>query len=610
MTDNTPHTTPTEELPTAPDLSEKPALVRNKYADTMNKRKRKLPKKFKVGLTLVILALLIGGSVWLVKKAQTTGKDQQITQQTTIATRGALETFVEGNGRTAAKSKYDLGKELKGIVTEVKVASGDAVHKGDVLFIVDPKDTRKDLDTAISELDDAQRAVDEASSSLQKAQKNVSQLTITAPFAGKVIPNVDDKGVSKTYKVGQSVNAGDVIGTMVDDTTMRLPLYFNYSYLNQIKVGATASVSIPSSMSTVTGKVTEIEKSQRVSDDGVMLFRAIITLSNPGTLKKDMLATASITTSQGTLMPAEAGKLTYTREEEITAKSAGTIKSINNLDYYRYSAGAVLCNLKSDDTVTAVGTAQRTLETAQKTVQNKQTRVAELQKLITNSTVVSPIDGIVLNMSATAGDKLEGNSAPCTVADLSSLVVKADISELDIGKVKVGMEVRLTLDSEAATAYTGKVATVSLQSSSNSSGGGNSGSGGGQGSTLSFPAVIHLNSIENLRPEQSISYKIVIASKADCITVPSSAIVYSDSGAAVYMKPAEGQTPENVLPSPEGSNVPKGFVLVPVKTGLFDDTNTEIISGIDEGTEVYLAGPQDPFAQQNAGGGATAAIAG
>lgn len=605
MTDNTPHTTVSEELPTAPDAAEKPALVRNKYADTMNKRK--LPKKFKIGLTLVILTLLVTGSVWLVKKAQSTGTAQQTMQQTAFATRGALETFVEGNGRTAAKSKYDLGKELKGIVTEVQVTSGDAVHKGDVLFIVDPKDTRKDLDAAISELDDAQRAVDEAASALQKAQKSVSNLTITAPFSGKVIPNVDDKGVSKTYKVGQSINTGDVIGTMVDDTTMRLPLYFNYSYLNQVKVGATASVSIPASMSTVTGKVAEIEKSQRVSDDGVMLFRVIITLSNPGTLKKDMLATASITTAQGTLMPAEAGKLSYAREEEITAKSAGTITSINNLDYYRYSAGAVLCKLQSDDTVTAVGTAQRTLETAQKTVQSKQTRVAELQKLITDSTVISPIDGIVLNMSAAAGDKLEGNSTPCTVADLSSLIVKADISELDIGKVQVGMEVRLTLDNDAATAYTGKVETVSLQSDNNNSGGGNTGGGNGQGSTLSFPAVIHLDSIDNLRPEQSISYKIVTASKADCITVPSSAIVYTDSGAAVYMKPAEGQTPENTIPSPEGSNVPDGFVLVPVTTGLFDDTNTEIVSGIEEGVEVYLSGPQDPFAQQNADAGAAVA---
>ncbi len=608
MTDTTPRITPTEEQTPIPDAAEKTALVRNKYADTLNKRKRKLPKKLKVILLLIILALLVSGSIWLVKKAQSAGKDQQAMQQTAFATRGALETFVEGNGRTSAKSKYDLGKDLKGTVTEVKVSSGDAVHQGDVLFIVDPNDTRKELDDAISELDDAQRAVDEAASTLQKAQKNVSNLTITAPFSGKVLPVVDEHGVSNTYKVGQTINAGDVLGTMVDDTTMRLPLYFNYSYLNQIQVGAAASVSIPASMSAVIGQVAEIEQSQRISDDGVMLFRAVITLSNPGTLKKDMLATASVSTAQGTLMPAEAGKLAYTREEEITAQNTGTISSINNLDYYRYSAGAVLCKLQSDDTVTAVGTAQRSLETVQKTVQSKQTRIAELQKLIDESTVISPIDGIVLNMSAAEGDKLDGSAAPCTVADLNSLIVKADISELDIDKVAVGMEVRLTLDNEEATPYTGTVESVSLQSSSDGSGGGNS--GGGQGTTLSFPAIIRLDTIENLRPEQSISYKIVIASKEDCITVPSSAIVYADSGAAVYMKPVDGQPPEDALPSPEGSTVPDGYVLVPVMTGLFDDTNTEIVSGIDEGTEVYLSGPQDPFAQMGYAGEGVAVMAG
>ena len=47
---------------------------------------------------------------------------------------------------------------------------------------------------------------------------------------------------------------------------------------------------------------------------------------------------------------------------------------------------------------------------------------------------------------------------------------------------------------------------------------------------------------------------------------------------------------------PEGTEIPEGYYLVPVEIGISDSTNTEILWGIEEGTTVYLAGPQDLYA--------------
>ena len=600
MSDTTQTTAP-EVLPEAAQApvedGGQPALVRNKYADKMNRQKKKWPKPLKIGLTVLIIAGLVGGAVFLVNKTKNASAQQGETQQTATAMRGMLETYVECSGMTAAKNKADLGKDLKGDVTEVLVESGALVHTGDVLFIVDPKDTRKDLDDAKSELTELGRQVDEAQSSLNTAQKNVGNLTIKAPFSGKMIPQVDDKGSSPSYKVGQDMSSGTVLGTLVDDSTMRLPLYFNYTYLDAVKVGASATVSIPVSMSSVTGKVESIEKVQKVSDDGAMLFRVIISLQNPGTLKKDMVATASVSTAQGELMPAESGKLEYVREEQITAKVSGEISSVGNLDYYRYSAGQTICQLKSDEVTNAVGTAQRALESAEKNRTDKLTRVDELEKLIRDSTVVSPLDGVVTSLTVSVGDKLEGNATPCTVADLSAIVVNANIPEIDVDKVQPGMPVSISSSyDDSGDMFMGTVTSISLQASQNQ--GGNSGGGGGGSSAVTFPAVIQIDDPEGkLRPDRNFNVKITTASNPDCILVPSSAVVNSEQGAAVFAKPAEGQTFENVLPTPEGSDVPEGFVLVPIETGIFDDTNTEVISGIDEGTEVFLAGPQDAWAQ-------------
>ena len=48
--------------------------------------------------------------------------------------------------------------------------------------------------------------------------------------------------------------------------------------------------------------------------------------------------------------------------------------------------------------------------------------------------------------------------------------------------------------------------------------------------------------------------------------------------------------------------VPKVFrriKLVPVETGIADSTNTEILGGLEEGTEVFLAGPSDLYADMS-----------
>ena len=48
-------------------------------------------------------------------------------------------------------------------------------------------------------------------------------------------------------------------------------------------------------------------------------------------------------------------------------------------------------------------------------------------------------------------------------------------------------------------------------------------------------------------------------------------------------------------------------MLVPVAVGISDSSNVEILSGIDEGTEVFLSGPQDMYAEMNGGEFAVAA---
>lgn len=571
---------------------------RNRYADKMNRKKGRLSKGLRTGIGAAILILLIAFGIFLVMKTRSVGA-QADEAMTAVATRGMLETYIEGNGVTAAKKREELGKELKGKVSEILVSVGDEVKAGDALLVVNPTETREELKSAENELVNVQRGVSDAQAEVARAQtqvnaaqKRLNKLTITAPFTGKLIPATDADGKAPVYRVGQQLSEGTVIGYMVDESKMMLSLYFSAAYSGQIQSGQKVTVSVPSAMSTVSGVVSSIESAQRISNEGVKLFRVNLSLENPGTLTKGMIATATIVTEAGELYPAESGTLEYAREETVTVQTGGEIAALNGIDYYSYTGGATIMQLTSDaaqdelkNAQSSVITAQNGVVNAQKLVQSKQERIAELKKLIANATVKSPIDGVVVSLSVVEEQVVSGTQALVVVADLNDIIVNANITATDVSAVTAGQPATMTMyTSDGELMMTGMVDSVALEPSQDSS--------GGQGSMPTFPAVISIDPVEgrSVAIGQGVDYRITTASSMDCLIVPSSAVVNTEDGTAVFAKPAEGQFFDNALPLPEGTEgVPPDFVLVPVEVGISDASNTEILSGISDGDIVFLA---------------------
>lgn len=562
--------------------------VRNRYADTMNRPHRRLPRPVRIGLTVLILAALVAGAAYVVHRTGQSAEEDTV--QTAVATRGYLETYVEGSGYTAAKTRAELGKDLKGKVLTVGAATGDTVTAGQVLLTVDPTEMR-------AELEDAQTALNEAQKGVNDANKTLSDLTVTAPFTGRLLPpgevtsdsaatGSEDAAPASPEEVkiqkGDEVDSGTVLGTLVDDTNMRLELYYSYAYIDKLKVGQSAVVSIPQTMGTVTGTVDQIDRIEKISDEGGRLFRATVTFRNPGTLKAGMDATATVTADGLNIAPTGSGKLAYSRETQLTTKASGTASAACAPSYQKFTAGQTILRLTSDDATAA-------LQSAQQLVQSRQETVNELTQRIEQCTVVSPINGVVMSMNAVEGEDLTGETVPCVVADTQNIIVNADIAMSDVPSVQAGQPAFLSMyyGNDTLT-FTGTVQSVALEANKDNN---------NQGSMPTFPAVISVDPVEGqpLRPDFSVDYRITTAQAEDCIMVPSSAVVNTADGVAVFAQPAEGQTFDNAQPIPEGAEVPEGFVLVPVEVGISDAENTEILSGLDEGTTVFLAGPKDLY---------------
>lgn len=530
------------------------APVRNKYANP--KKRRKMP----LWLKLVIWFVIIGGLAFGAYKLITTlSKKDAPTVQTGVVSRGTLMSQVTGWGSIVPQEKKEYGAKARGTVTDIYVKSGDLVKAGDLLFVVDPTDLRDELTTAEDALRAAQQRVDGANNALTKT-------SLAAPFSGKLI-------VAANLKPGQDITAGTAVGTLADDSVMRLSLYFSYAYDGSVKTGMTVNVSVPDSMALVKGTITSVDKVEKPID-GAICFRANISIPNPGTLAEGQLASGYISSSSGDIMPADTGKLEYNDRAELVMQVAGKLTVADVMEYKFYKKGAVICSVDNSSLLPALNDAVKARDEAQK-------KVTEIQNSLSSTEIRSEIDGMVSAMILNVGDKLTASgTSVITISNTDSLRVDIQIDEMDVSKVQLGMPVQITYNDGAEMAE-GTLTYLSFEAKSEQGGGWNS------GAVAYFPAQISIANSGKLLPGMGVNYTITSTVKEGCLMVPSPAVIFTESGTVVYVsKNHESEYTAATLP--EGTVIPEGYFPVVVEVGLSDDSNTEIVSGLNEGAEIYV----------------------
>ncbi|MEZ5402614.1 MAG: efflux RND transporter periplasmic adaptor subunit [Bryobacteraceae bacterium] len=106
---------------------------------------------------------------------------------------------------------------------------------------------------------------------------------------------------------------------------------------------------------------------------------------------------------------------------------------------------------------------EQELATRRADVERARAQVAVLDSQLDDTTVASPIDGIVLVKSAEAGEVLPAGVPVVTVGDLARPWLRAYITEQQLGRVKLGETARLTTDSFPGKTYTGKITFISSE---------------------------------------------------------------------------------------------------------------------------------------------------
>ncbi len=515
-------------------------------------KSRKKRKKTTRRIIALVLVIALGFGLYRHFGKKEGAGEQQVVKDTVMY--GSITSTVEGSGMVKAKNSETITLATAGTVGDVFVTEGQKVAAGDPLFTYDSPEAEKRVRDAKSNIEGYQKQ-------LNAAYKDVAALTLTAPYAGKLMNTTK-------LTVGEETGTGGTVATLVDDTRMRLTQYFSYAYEGELYAGQTVQVSIPALMATVEGTVEKVHMVKRVTSEGSELFSAEIVVPNAGVLAKDMEASATAVVNGETVYPYETGKLDYYRTSDLTVPT-GTVVSTNLLDYLSVSAGQLLVQVNGENTENKIFDLEQSLQKAQKELE-------EAEKNAAYANAVAPIDGTVIGLSIYAGQEVTGSTAALTISDTSTVTVSATVDERNVSYLKVGMSVNL---SQWNGQSFGTISSVSLSSSANNG-------------VVTYPFTIEADNTDGtLQVNSYVDYNLTASQSDNCLVLPIQAVrtvgLEDGTSATVVYVQADSE-PDNMVQIPYmDEEIPAGFYPVKVEIGIQDNYNVEIKSGVEEGTVVF-----------------------
>lgn len=526
------------------------------------RKKKKNRKVLKRVIAIVIILAIIGGIVVGLISLFSEEEVERIAM-TEFSYRGSIQTMVTGSGVTQPASSETIVATQKGVVEDVLVSVGSYVNAGDLLYTVDKAEGKKAVDEKQKLADTAQESLSDINEEIADLYDSQAKLRITAPYGGKLL--------DVSVKVGDTVTKGTVVGRIVDDSKIRLTQYFSYAYEKEIRTGMSASISIPSVTRMLSATVESVTMIERVSVEGGKLFEVTLVADNPGTLTEGMAASGAVTSASGEEMHSyESGTLEYYSESEIKAEAAGTVLSMYMKDFLSVSSGAELVRLDTDEFDDQLKSLNKSLKSAQATYDTALENLEEAIEDLDGYSATAPISGTVMSCTIYAGVEI-GTSSSITIADTEIMYISANVDEQSISNVSVGTYADIIQYSGVQNYYGGTVVEIGLE-------------GSYEYGVSTFPVKIEvMNSDGGLMSGMYCEYSMMGNASDDCILVPNQAVKYTELGACVFVM---GEGLEGALELGEDI-VPTGFSAMSVVTGLSDSSVVEIISGIDEGAEVF-----------------------
>jgi HlyD family secretion protein len=257
-------------------------------------------------------------------------------------------------------------------------------------------------------------------------------------------------------------------------------------------------------------------------------------------------------------------KLTLDRNQQMLKEGVVSQQALDNANKDYLAA----LN-KRDGARAQIGVDIARLKQARAQVMQSQASLKQLQEQLSYTTIVAPMDGVVLSRDVEIGDAVSsilvlGSTATLvmTLGDVNQVYVQGKVDESDIAHVYMGQPARIKVESFRDRVFNGKVTKIAPL-------------GVEKDNVTTFEVRVSIdNPGGELKANMTANAEILLTEHKGVLNVPENAVIYDNQKNASVEVPDKSQK--------------DGKRKAPVKVGLSDGSKTEILGGLREGDQVIL----------------------
>ncbi|MFZ1075175.1 MAG: efflux RND transporter periplasmic adaptor subunit [Minisyncoccia bacterium] len=489
-----------------------------------------------VGGALVIGAGIVG-IAWYATTVSPSGSYARVTL-------APITEEVDVTGAVKAAHSTDLAFQTPGRVVGINVQVGDHVGAGQSLIVLDGSTQEAGVALAQANLEAQEAKLASLVAGTRPEQLAINQTNVTqaqnalSSALQSAYTNADDAVHAKADQVFSNPrNSTAQLIVTVPDATL----------VNKLQTERIAIEPLFSSWNASLAAAGNNPES--------VVAQSEANLSTISAFLND-LTTALAETQPGGSVTAQSlvGYQTTTNVARLNV--SGSLSALIGADTAYKSANGAL-------TLAKAGATQNDIDAQQAAVDAAKASLAAAQAAASQTVIVAPVSGTITAQNANLGETVVPGSPLVSMIADGKYEADAEVSETDIAKIKMNDTVDATFDSYPGVTFPATVTTVNPSADTN-------GGVSSYGITVTFT-----QNDPRLKPGLSANLRIITATKAAALQVPTSAIITNGSRQFVYVE--NGKNP----------------VKTPVTTGIGSAAGmTEIVSGLAAGDSVLTFGAQ------------------
>ncbi len=238
-----------------------------------------------------------------------------------------------------------------------------------------------------------------------------------------------------------------------------------------------------------------------------------------------------------------------------------------------------------DDTEARYQAALAQVDLAKAQFEQAKARLDELRITLSNTLIVSPVDGFVAKRHLDPGAFASTNAPVASVVDISRVRMVANLVERDVRRVPVGTAAQVEVDAFPGEKFTGRVSRVAPVFDP---------------ATRTAEMEIEVpNPGFRLKPGMYSRVQLTVDTRDNALTIPRAALVALDGKNGVFIAVQQdsgtatrtsGSTGQGQPGAQGGGAAPMTVKFLPVEVGIRDGENIEVTGGITEGARVITTG--------------------